>query len=575
MAEGDLASRLDRRSRFASLRCHGVAAVGLAGVCVAVLWPAVSRGRGRVLVGTGDSSVFIWSWWAMLDALGRGANPFDANELFYPVGADLAMTTTAPFVALVTAPIRAAWGPSAQVNASQLLGAWVAAFGTYLLLHHLTRHRVVAALGGVAFAFAPFRFVHLTDHLNLVHTGFLPIGALCLLRLLDRPTRARGVVLGAVLAAAFLTDPQVAVLTAVAVTPVAVLRRADVVRARRQLAWSVGVWVVGSSPLLVPMLLALAAGEGNAVDPAAMVEFSADPSRWVVPPSTHRVFGGLARAALGRPPDEGIAYPGLMVLVLAGSAAWLVPRQQRRPWVWVVIVGGVLALGPFVSFRQEYIPIPLPFLAVRLVPGLNSLRVPGRFVVVGLLGLVVLACLALTEVLARLPDRRRVVIGGFALVMAVDLWPTDLVTRSSAAPVPYAAIAAHPGNGAVLEVPLQWSTGEQVIGYAGGNVSIFMAYGAVHRRALVNGSVSRYPDDRLARLLAVPVYRQLLALQGEPGVTDPATFDAQDLAALGIGYVVYHRDIPIRPVLDHIRGLDLPVLADDGTVIVWEVPPAR
>ncbi len=43
--------------------------------------------------------------------------------------------------------------------------------------------------------------------------------------------------------------------------------------------------------------------------------------------------------------------------------------------------------------------------------------------------------------------------------------------------------------------------------------------------------------------------------------------------AHGIDFVVYHRDDPAPDALRYIEALDLPVLADDGTVIVWKVAP--
>jgi hypothetical protein len=104
---------------------------------------------------------------------------------------------------------------------------------------------------------------------------------------------------------------------------------------------------------------------------------------------------------------------------------------------------------------------------------------------------------------------------------------------------------------------------------------------------MVNGVLPRYPQRKLDRLQRIPVYDQLLGFQtdapptiyqplpagrptGEPH--PPPTFGAADLRALGIGYVVYHRDRPRPAVLDYLTRLGMPVLADDGTVIVWKVP---
>jgi hypothetical protein len=62
----------------------------------------------------------------------------------------------------------------------------------------------------------------------------------------------------------------------------------------------------------------------------------------------------------------------------------------------------------------------------------------------------------------------------------------------------------------------------------------------------------------------------MLALQS--GDLASTTLTADDLRQAGIGYVVYHRDDPRPAVEAYLSDLHLPVLADDGTVLVWKIP---
>ncbi len=538
------------------------------------LWPSVAHFRDRPMIGTGDSSVFMWAWWAMPRAIADGHNPFTSDLIFHPVGADLSLTTTAPLVSLVTTPVRLLFGATAQVNAAQLGATWLAAISAYFLALRLCQRRGPAFLAGMAYEFAPFRFVHLADHLNLVHTAFLPLGGLALLRLLERPTTWRGAQLGMVLGAAFLTEPQLAVLTAAVVIPLAVVERAQVTRAhRRPLVVAGMAAIVVAAPLLLPLLGGLAGGESNTVAARSMVPYSSDVTRWLLPPVSHPVLGGPSEWIGGFPADEGLAYPGLLVLGLGIAAVRLVPGRERRGWVAVGLVGFVLSLGPFLSIHGRYLGIPLPFLVVGWLPGLSAFRVPGRFVLVAVLALDLLAALGLAALAAKHPGKGRALIAAALAVVLFELWPGAVVDRSDDVPVPYRAIAADAGDGAVLELPLQWSTGEVVIGdrLAGRDDTIFMTYALEHEHPIVGGSVSRYPDRRLDQLLAEPVYQQILALQGDPGYDATATFDEADLRALDVGYVVYHRDRPLPAALRYVESLDLDVLADDGTVIVWRV----
>jgi hypothetical protein len=93
----------------------------------------------------------------------------------------------------------------------------------------------------------------------------------------------------------------------------------------------------------------------------------------------------------------------------------------------------------------------------------------------------------------------------------------------------------------------------------------------VHGKPIVSGGVSRYADRRLDELSAIPLYQQVLSLQGAPGFHEEARFDEADLAEMGIGYVVYDRARPEPAAFAYFDALDLRVLADDGTVIVWAV----
>jgi hypothetical protein len=249
-----------------------------------------------------------------------------------------------------------------------------------------------------------------------------------------------------------------------------------------------------------------------------------------------------------------------------------VERQQRRGWVAIALVGFVLSLGPYLFVRDTYLRLPLPFFAVGALPGLDALRVPGRFALLGALAVHVLAAVALAELLRRSPKRSAVLLAAVAAFTLVELLPRSLPERPNEVPAAYEQIAADAGTGAVLEIPLKWSTTQGYFGFDGHDRDfMFLLYAIEHEHPIVSGAVSRYSDSRLERLLATPTYRQVLALGGVAGFDDPARFDRADLEALGIGYVVYHRDDPVPRALRYLRSLDLPVLADDGTVIVWKV----
>jgi hypothetical protein len=225
-----------------------------------------------------------------------------------------------------------------------------------------------------------------------------------------------------------------------------------------------------------------------------------------------------------------------------------------------------------VFVRDSVVDVPLPFFLLRLFPGLDAMRVPGRFGLLGALGIAILAAVTLADLARRTPRRASVLLGLAAILTVVELYPRALPEQPTKVSEVYDVIAAHPARGAVLELPIKWSMTQGHVGFENANRDFrFLLAQMTHKRPIVSGAVSRFPDADRELLLATPVYRQLLALAGEPGFHEQADFDGEDLAALGIDFVVYHRDDPAPRVLRYVRSLGLPVLADDETVIAWVV----
>lgn len=557
---------------------HGPVLGAYVALTTVALWPAVAHFRTRPMIGSGDSSIFYWAWWWMPRSIGEGQNPLHTTDIMYPVGVELGVTVTAPALSALSWPVRAWLGPDAQINAVQLAAAFTAAVAAYFLAHRIWQHRSAAALAGAAFAFAPYRFVHAGEHLNLIATGILPLSILVFLRFVERASWQRGAVLGGVLGFAVLLEPQLAVVCAVGIAPFAVVHREALRKGLRELGLAMGVALVVSAPALVPLINGLRNGESSSPQATRdLAATSASPFSWIIPPDRHPWFGALARVEVLSIGSEGIVYPGLVLIGLAVAGRNLRQTTERRGWVALAAVGFGLSLGPFLVIGHRYLDVPLPYLVLRALPFMDTMRAPGRFALLGVLAVAVLAAGALAVLAERDPRRRSLVLVVVAAITAVELLPGPLASRDGGAPAPYEAIADDPGDGAVLEIPMQWSTGVEVIGDTSNDlhVALFMAWATVHGQPYVGGSVSRYPDARLDRLYDISLYRQILAMEEEPGFDDPPAFDGVDLADLGIGYVVYHRDAPEPAVLRHLEGLGLPVLADDGSVIVWKVSRSR
>ena len=146
-------------------------------------------------------------------------------------------------------------------------------------------------------------------------------------------------------------------------------------------------------------------------------------------------------------PSEELVYLGWLTLALAITGLAVLVRARRG----LGILLGLALLVPVLIAFGTNLPLYAPLRS--LVPPLQSVRVPGRFMPIADLALAALAAFALAALLERVPRRRALVGAAAFLLVAADLTvmpfaPTP-ADRSNAA---YAAARRSP-PGRILEVP--------------------------------------------------------------------------------------------------------------------------
>ncbi|MEE8586990.1 MAG: hypothetical protein V3T83_19280, partial [Acidobacteriota bacterium] len=179
------------------------------------------------------------------------------------------------------------------------------------------------------------------------------------------------------------------------------------------------------------------------------------------------------------------SYLGYSILLLAGLGVyhW---KGQRLFWLSATLAGAVLSLGPYLHVGGQYqfeiaalgwlqpagqllrqladalstswfvpegqVALPLPFLALKSIPGLWLLREPGRFMVVAYLGLALLAGAGLAAWLDKAPRSKRSLLAIAAcLLVGLEYFPQ--VSSRELHPHPfYSQIARESEDFAVLDV---------------------------------------------------------------------------------------------------------------------------
>jgi hypothetical protein len=254
---------------------------------------------------------------------------------------------------------------------------------------------------------------------------------------------------------------------------------------------------------------------------------------------------GLAQWLSHRPNGylENVASLPLVaigILVLAWRAGW---RPSRR-WTAMIVMFGLLALGPFVHVAGINTYVPGPWALLRYVPLIGLVHTPARFSIVLILAVAVVMADALAELGRRSPERRRALLLGAGLLLGAELLPAPLTLYSAEIPPLYQRVAAAPSTVILLEIPYGVRDGVSSVGDFSARTQFFQT---AHGKTVMGGYMSRIPRRRVEELQMDPVARAL-AILSEKGRLQPADETAMLDAAPEflrhnrIGFVVIDHD---------------------------------
>lgn len=545
-------------------------------------WPYAMR-LGDATVAGFDPLLQIWlSEWIQHALMTDPRRLFDAN-IFYPFAQTLAYTDANVPGALIAAPIRALTGDPILTNSLLVLASFVmAGLGTYALIVSLTRNQAAGLVAGLAYAFLPYRMVHLW-HLNWLEGGLLPWFVLALVCLVDRPTLGRGAVAGllagTLVLVSFYFSVQVTLLVAAIVISSCI--------ARRSLPWltlaraglvAAAVALVISAPVLLPYLnvreeqlleRTIVDAEQYKALPASYLQLAP----WDAPGMLQQAAGIRAGVneslvEVGHAPHadghrhgeiviEDALYPGALAICLAtvGAVAW-----RDRRWL-IFALGGVaaiafiLSMGPTLGPRHgSGAPMPYAWLFDH-VALFRAMRVPARLGGLVNLVIVVLAGLGVAALLDMIGKSRYIIrklrptwvrssfAAGLSLLVMAELWtgqiPLEAFDRSTEARAAAEWLATQP-PGPVMEFPAESVFADPAAASVRRHYGESMFWSTIHWNPIVNGNsgfIPRAYSDFIERFVG-EVPRPDGSTTTRISHLDEET--ARLLTQLGVKYVVFN-----------------------------------
>ena len=521
------------------------------------------------LQGPGDPYLNLWilGWglraWTTDPLSVVDGRVFNAN-IFHPAEGTLAYSDHFLLQSLALAPVYAITG-NAVLCYNLLLLASIVLSG--VAMHALTRTVTGSERGayvaGIVWACWPYRTAHLL-HIQLQALYFMPLALLCLHRVVAGRRWRDTFALAVVTMLQFVASVYYGLMTGVVLVAAGTALAATTGQWRASRLWSrLAVAGVLAVALSIPVMLPYARSQQAEGFGRTLVEasrHSASLQAYTQVPPVNLLYGrtGLLdpRAPqLGQPDRRHVEhqlFPGLVLIGLAMVGLWRQARTDSRPLAWsagaLVVTGVVLSLGPE-GFRALYAALH------DNVFGFQAIRSPARFSVIAVLGLSLLAALAVRGPSAGGHTAAR---RGSGLLPRVRPWPSLLVAvlcleylnvPLALAPAPALRtdigqwLAAEATPGAVLYLPIAIDIEN----------TPFMVQSLEHGRPIVNGYSGQRPS----------YYASLVESLAD--LPSPDAFVA--LHELGVRFVVSPSDVAGA---GHPRS-PLVARAQFGTGIVYEV----
>ena len=490
------------------LRRLGVAGL-FTGLTLVMTWPL-----GRVLATRSIEhfDVFFNLWrlrWIHHALATSPGNLFDGNQ-FYPEPGVLAYSDAVLLQGLLGAPLLAAGLPPVLVHNLLLLGGMAGSgLGMFVLARHLSGDTSAGIIGGIVFAFAPFRFGHIM-HLELQWAMWAPLAFYAVQRTLETGRWRFALLAGIFVALQFLSCIYYGLFLGLMLLVVTAAQLPGVDRANRTRVFG-RLAAGGALALLVCLPYALPYRTASA---RVGIRGEAEVARWSATPGAYlRVSEtNVLYRRLGSGGDEMSLFPGAVPVAL-GIVALAAGRRRRWAYALGLVVAVDLSLGlhGFI-YRQLY----------DHVAAFRGLRAPSRAAIFALLCLAVLASCGAAVFLRRAGGAARAVLAGAMsalILLEYRATPLRLIDYANVAPPLYAFLNAQP-SGPVAHFPLPRYY--RLMGYE----PRYVFGSTFHWKPVINGYSGYYP----------PSYRERV----EALTTFPDGHSLAALKAAGVRYAVVH-----------------------------------
>ena len=415
-----------------------------------------------------DCGQMVWNIWHVNESISSGRNPFVTDQVYFPVGANLAHHTLAAGFFPVTFLVKVFSGgdpmyPLYAYRLIALLCFTLILYFSFLFLREIGISRWAAATAAIGYSFSHFYMAHVM-HINHLAGFLIPLTALLAVRVYRSPGRnliALALVAGV---AVYFTEFSLYIYMATALFTLALAlyasERSGIVERLRQagsvnIALAVFVFVL----LITPFGINLVRDKVLKPPPEQSSIWSGNLAGFIIPdPERTPVYGHIF-SSLNKRVTVGVGgfeiFPGFALTIFAIVGLVKIRNRYVRISAGVAAVFMVLSLGATLKVFGTETHFPLPYALLMRLPPFDSGRTPVRFIVVGLFFLMIVAAAGIVWLQNRVSAQRRAR-WSHALMVLIFLWASAEVYQPRARQSPFKPPQQleRLAPGPVIELPL-------------------------------------------------------------------------------------------------------------------------
>jgi hypothetical protein len=515
-----------------------------------------------------DTYLSVWNIWHLKKSLFTNHDflSLTSDYSFYPQKPSLALHNYMITSGLMSLPFQLIFSPIVSMNLIFFIQFILTGLGMYFLVFHFTQSRFAGFWSGLTLAFCPYVIINSCYFLHFSAIWFFPWLIYLLWKFLENGALKFSCLAALVYALSLLEDQTYFFFLTILVVFMIIYRAVeknktpDKIYIKNSLAGT-AIFLVIALPYLWKVSIAIkSAVTSFPVWPDPVIDyFSLQITDLFRPSPLLSVYKDLPylSAPMMHVRNIFVGYvPLFFALVALLNLRNFVPEKRRIIIFWL-LTGGfffLVALGPMPFGNNQFLN-KFSFYNILCAGVLRQLRIPGRFSLVTLLAIYILAAFGLERIMKLNREKlfSNKILGLFLVgLQIIEFMPMPYPLLYLKVPKVYYDLASRDKGSAILVLPLGWQSSYKTLGRYYKEIQF---YQTIHEHPIFQGQIARIEERYFDFYLSQPGFMFLMNAEKRAPLPGEKEGVFGLLRKYNIKYVVIHAQYFDKSHLDGLREM--------------------